>query len=260
MPKLLRPLLAEPPADGPAPATTYRQLLADCPALEVSLLGDPAAEPGSDWVSAAELPFRVAELIEAEAGRIEARHGARPRPHVAASRLLHHYLWSVCLLHSGPWYLGGVVPQGVQPWLEARTGRFALALPESAPTGDGSELREVLAARLGPVLAAFQPYVKRGPRALWGMAADDLASGLWYLGRMRDEEERAVALAEALLPGDTPPFPGAADFRRLPGTAGRSHLTRTRLGCCLYYAIAPAEACLTCPRTSDAERVRRLEL
>ena len=33
---------------------------------------------------------------------------------------------------------------------------------------------------------------------------------------------------------------------------------RPRLGCCLHYTIRPAEACLTCPRTGDDERLRRL--
>ncbi|MBO1417226.1 (2Fe-2S)-binding protein [Streptomyces sp. FH025] len=129
------------------------------------------------------------------------------------------------------------------------------------------------------------------------MVTDDLASAVWYLGRMlgaRDtgpsgtgsndtgpnetgangngpdgaesdgagpdgaEEDAAVAAAEALLPGGTLPLPGAADFRRLRTPDGREHHTRTRLGCCLYYAVEPgAAACLTCPRTTDEERLRR---
>jgi hypothetical protein len=72
---------------------------------------------------------------------------------------------------------------------------------------------------------------------------------------MLGEEDRAVAVASAVLPGDTPPFPGAAGFRRLAS----GPWTRTRAGCCLYYAVQPPDACLTCPRTTDAERLRRLE-
>ncbi|MGH3323710.1 MAG: (2Fe-2S)-binding protein, partial [Streptomyces sp.] len=100
---------------------------------------------------------------------------------------------------------------------------------------------------------------RRGRRALWGMVADDLISGIWYLGRMLGQEERAVRAATELLPSGIPPFPGGAAFRRLEGRGGEQHPTRTRLGCCLYYTIRPAEACITCPRTCDAERLSRLE-
>jgi hypothetical protein len=62
-----------------------------------------------------------------------------------------------------------------------------------------------------------------------------------------------------VVPGPVPPFPGGADFRRLTGRDGQSYPTRTRLGCCLFYTIRPAEACGTCPRTCDAERLHRLE-
>ncbi|MER5636874.1 (2Fe-2S)-binding protein [Kitasatospora sp. NPDC002227] len=250
--------LLELPTPPRSLAGTYRRLLAACEALDVELL--PAGAPlRPGWCTVGQLPFAAEELVEAEAARIEAGYGKRPRTHVAASRFLHHYLWSATLLLSGPWYLAGQVPRPAEPRIEIATGRFALCPPQGEP-GDPAALRAAVAAQLGPVLAAFQSYVKRGPRALWGMAADDLASGLWYLGRVLGEEERGAELAGLVLPGDTPPFPGAADFRRLPGTEGRSHLTRTRLGCCLYYAVRPAEACLTCPRTEDGERVRRLEL
>ncbi|GAA5015955.1 hypothetical protein GCM10025734_65260 [Kitasatospora paranensis] len=131
--------------------------------------------------------------------------------------------------------------------------------PDGAPLGGPEDLRGAVAAHCGPVLAAFRPAVRRGPHAMWGMVGDDLVSALWYLGRTLGDEDRAVAAATAVLPGGTPPFPGAAAFRRLTGADGRSRPTRTRHGCCLYYAIRPDEACATCPRTCDAERLRRLE-
>jgi len=81
----------------------------------------------------------------------------------------------------------------------------------------------------------------------------------WYFGRQLGEEQQAVRAATALLPTAISPFPAAAGFRTLTGPTGGCHPTRTRAGCCLYYAIRPAEACCTCPRTSDAERLRRLE-
>ncbi|OKI28722.1 (2Fe-2S)-binding protein [Streptomyces sp. CB03911] len=261
---------------------TYRRLAARCPSLQAELTTahGPARTPGRDWVPMADPARHRDRLIADEATRILAGHDCTPREHVAASRLLHHYLWSVCLLVSGPWYLERRVPR-IRPedvWIDSVGGGLALrpggfaCLPDDPAAGlPGArvlagedllraELRAVVAEHVAPVLAAFQGPMKRGPRALWGMVTDDLVSGIWYLGRMLGEEEAAVAAATALLPGDTPPFPGAAAFRTLPGTDGRVHRTRTRLGCCLYYAVRPAESCLTCPRTGDAERVRRLEL
>ncbi|GAA2134983.1 (2Fe-2S)-binding protein [Kitasatospora kazusensis] len=251
------------PVAPPAATAVQRRLAAVCGALRVHLLaaGQSSSDPGPGWLPVSELPSRTAELVRGEAARIEAGNGVAPRVHVAASRLLHHYLWSGCLLFSGPWYLAGQVPV-IRPedlWIHTATGDLALR-PGGLVPGTAADLRDAVVEHLTPVLDAFGPHVKRGPRALWGMAADDLLSGIWYLGRMLGEEERAVRVATDLLPGGTPPFPGTAAFRRLTGTEGRTHLTRTRLGCCLYYAIRPAEACVTCPRTDDPERVRRLEL
>lgn len=249
-------------ADRPGGASaSVGRLVGICPALPVTLLDAPPAD-GGRWCSGDALALRAEALVAAEARRIAAAHGTVPRPHVAASRLLHHYLWALCLLTAGPWYLDGS-PARIAPsdfWIEEGTG--ALALSADVPAGDGTgpaALRAAVAAHAGPVLGAFRPYVRRGPHALWGMVADDLVSALWYLGRVLGEEDRAVAAATRLLPGGTPPFAAAASFRRLPGTAGRAHWTRTRQGCCLYYAISPGEACVTCPRTGDSERVRRLE-
>ncbi len=298
----------------------YRELLANCESLRVRLLGpnelpdEISAELPGAFVRADRLAEHLDGLVAGESARILAAHGHEPRPHVAASRLLHHYLWSLCLLVSGPWYLARRVPR-IRPediWIDAATGDLALrpaafaclpgdpaaALAETGPSGfrpasarpsgvrpasarppevrpasvrpSGvrvlagedelrAELRAAVADHITPVLALFQSPLKRGQRALWGMATDDLVSGVWYLGRMLGEEEAAVRAAAVLLPGDTLPFPGTAGFRRLAGTEGRSHLTRTRLGCCLYYAIRPADTCVTCPRTCDTERVHRLE-
>ncbi|RPE36450.1 (2Fe-2S)-binding protein [Kitasatospora cineracea] len=245
----------------PAPATgrlalTYRQLADACPALTFSLVdegpvgGTPAdgrertPAEGREWIPADRLASAVERLVDAEAARIRDRHGLAPRPHVAASRLLHHHLWTTSLLISGVWYLEGRVPllPAGHLWTDTATGDFALRPGDWAP-GDGAALRDAVAAHVGPVLAAFQPLVRRGPRALWGMATDDLLSGLWYLGRMLGEEDRAVATATALLPAGARPWTGPANFRR-----ERGGWTRTRQGCCLYYAVDPANPCATCPR------------
>lgn len=277
------------PVYPPAPAVSSSaltgsalgRLAALCPALEARV-----AEPGSrtpqGWADGAELAGRpefLDALLAAETLRVEHDHGRTPRPDVAASRALHGYLWSVGLLMSGPWCLERRVPrlrlQDVR--VSLTTGAFAVVPggfaclsgdPAAGLPGvrvlphEGAlraELRAGFAGHVGPLLAAIAPRVRRGPRALWGMAGDDLVSGVWYLGRMLGEEERGVRAASELLPGPVPPFPGGADFRRLTGREGRTYPTRTRAGCCLHYTIRPAEACATCPRTGDAERLRRIE-
>ncbi len=278
------------PLTPASPGDTYRYLVPLCAPLNVNIteaniprMGDVdrttgdagaahggAAGPGTipgRGVSAADLAGcreAAAVLVEGESDRIAAVHGDRPRPDVAASRLLHHYLWSVGLLFTGPWYLGRRVPRIPLGAVRVAPRTGALTLEVTALTwapGDADALRGRVAEHVGPVLEAFAPLTRRGRRALWGMATDDLASGLWFLGRALGEEERGIREAAAVLPGATPPFPGAADFRTLRDARGRRHATRTRLGCCLHYAVTPATAdpCLTCPRMPDAERLRRLE-
>ncbi len=77
-----------------------------------------------------------------------------------------------------------------------------------------AELRAAVAEHAGPVLDGFRPLLRRGPHALWGMVTDEITEGLWYVGRLLGQEERAVAELAALLPGGTAPYAGAADFRR----------------------------------------------
>ncbi|MFS8201495.1 (2Fe-2S)-binding protein [Streptomyces sp. CWNU-52B] len=272
----------------------YRQLAQVCEALTVRV-ADPVdtADPVSPaysvarftrtGVSGAELAKDQEALeafLSAEDTRIRERYDHVPRRDVAASRALHDYAWSVGLLMSGVWYLTGRVPrvrpEGVR--IDLTSGAFEISpgtdlacLPHDPAAmlpgvltvpHEGAlraELRIAVADHMEPLLSAIAPYVRRGPRALWGLVADDLVSGIWYLGRVLGREQDAVRAATALLPTAVAPFPGGADFRHLTGTDGRRHPTRTRVGCCLYYTIRPAEACATCPRTCDAERLRRIE-
>ncbi|KJY44219.1 iron-sulfur protein [Streptomyces sp. NRRL S-444] len=282
------------PRAGGVLASGYRRLAAVCEALDVQVAGSGDTAAGT-WVTGAELaerPEALEAFIAAESTRIRERHGLAPRPDVAASRALHGYLWSVSLLMSGSWHLDRRVPRirpaeirlnlttGVH---EVTPGSGFACLPDdpavgAPPAGAAlphvraygmrvvgheealrAELRAAITDHVRPLLAAIGPYTRRGPRALWGMAGDDLVSGIWYLGRVLGQEERAVSAATRLLPTAIAPFPAGADFRRLAGREGRQYPTRTRSGCCLYYALDAARPCGTCPRTSDAERVRRLE-
>jgi FhuF 2Fe-2S C-terminal domain len=247
-------------------ADTYHRLVRLCGALRVTILdsGHPAGSLGGSgtWLSAAELadrPEAAACAVEGERRRILADHGRGAPPYVAASRLLHDHLWAAALLMSGPWYLTGQVA-GLPPdrlWIDPADGSLAL-LPEEPETGAPADraspdsLRAAVAEYAAPLLEAFRPLTRRGTRALWGMVADDLVSGVWYLGRALGEETRAMRVADTLVPD-------GAGFRTLRGVSGRTYPTRTRAGCCLYYAIRPDATCLTCPRLADGERLRRLE-
>ncbi|MGP3988344.1 iron-sulfur protein [Streptomyces sp. 3N207] len=281
----------------PRPATTsgpdvltalYERVIATCEALNARVAtADGTGLPrtlSQQQVTGAALshdPAALDRFVCAESARIQRRDAHTARRHVAASRALHGYAWSVALLMSGAWYLERRVPR-IRPGdvrvdletgaVEVTPGQTFSCLADDEATRDSpgaralvdeealrAELRSAVADHLRPLLGAIEPEVRRGPRALWGMVEDDLVSGLWYLGRMLGQEEDAARAATELLPGPVPPFPGGAGFRRLTDSSGRSHLTRTRLGCCLYYTIGTAQPCLTCPRTSDAERLRRLE-
>ncbi|MEV0321495.1 (2Fe-2S)-binding protein [Streptomyces sp. NPDC050658] len=262
-------------------AATYRRLAERCASLDVTV-AKPGVTERQGLLSGAELArdeSALAAFVAAEADRIRAAHDHTPRPDVAASRALHDYLWSVSLLMSGPWHLERRVPR-VEPAdvrVDLATGAFEVTpgpfacLPDDPAAGHPGirvlpdeeslrvELRAAVVAHMRPLLTAIGPRLRRGPRALWGMAGDDLISGIWYLGRMLGEEDAALRAVDALLPGPVEPFPGGAAFRHLTTRDGARHPTRTRLGCCLYYAIPATEACGTCPRVCDAERLRRLE-
>ncbi|MEU1557274.1 (2Fe-2S)-binding protein [Streptomyces scabiei] len=274
-------------------AAAYRRLDAICDALSVRVArpGRPDDRPapssdrrtpqaGAPTVGLMDGQDSVEAFVEAEAARIRDRHDHRAPRHVAASRALHDYAWSAALLMSGVWYLEQRVPRVAPADLrvdlatgafEIRPGSGLVCLPDDpAAALPGAravarqealraELRAAVADHMAPVLEAFGPFVRRGSRALWGLVSDDLVSGLWYLGRVRGDETAGVRAASAVLPTAQAPFPGGADFRLLRTGDGREHPTRTRLGCCLHYTIRPAEACSTCPRTCDAERIRRLE-
>ncbi|TGB14752.1 iron-sulfur protein [Streptomyces sp. MZ04] len=282
-PAVLSPAVLSPAVLSPATliAATYRRLAARCETLAVTVAKrDSTARQG--WLTGAELaehPEALAAFVAAEADRIRAGHAHTPRPDVAASRALHDYLWSVSLLMSGAWYLERRVPR-VRPEdvrVDLATGAFevvpgsfacfpddpAAGLPGVRVLPDEeslrTELRAAVVAHMRPLLDAIGPQLRRGPRALWGMAGDDLISGIWYVGRMLGQEEESLRAVDALLPGPVAPFPGGAAFRHLTTRDGMRHPTRTRLGCCLYYTIPAAEACGTCPRVCDSERLRRVE-
>ncbi|MFH9606961.1 (2Fe-2S)-binding protein [Streptomyces sp. NPDC017448] len=268
-------------ATSPA-AAAYARLSEVFPGLRVDVLdGDAAAPSGAGWVGAAELAAggeAVDSFLAWDDAQVVRDYGQRARPDVVASFGLHRYAWPACLLVTVPWFLqrrvprvpvGAVAFQRALGRLTVRTGEFAClpddpaaALPGARTVPDEAALRaevlDSLAEHLGPVLEGFGPRMRRGKRALWGMATDEIVEGLWYIAHLLGEERRAMAELELLLPGTTKPYAGGAGFRELTGPDGQPLPTRDRASCCLFYTLRPDDTCVTCPRTCDAERVRKL--
>lgn len=280
-----------PPAryTGTPVTAAYARLTEVLPFLAVTELGPADPLPtGPGWVAAADLAAggpALDDFLAWDAEQVRRTYGQEARPDVVASFGLHRYAWSACLLVTLPWFLLRRVPRvpldavavhcnddGSRTRVAVRGGAFA-CLPDDPAAGlPGArvvpgeealraEVRSAVAGHLEPVLDAFGPRMRRGPRALWGTATDEIVEGLWYLGNLLGEEERAMAEAALLLPGTgaaTAPYAGGASFRTLTGPEGQPLATRDRASCCMYYTLRPEDTCVTCPRTCDTERVARL--
>ncbi|MGW2042743.1 (2Fe-2S)-binding protein [Streptomyces virginiae] len=275
------------PAVAPAPpgsavADAYARLADVYGGLRV--VERAAHEPsprGAGWVGADELAAGGPALdafLAWDNAQVLRDYGTQARPDVVASFGLHRYAWPACLLITLPWFLDRRVPRlPVSEVAFHRTlGRMsvhvesfaclpddpAAVLPGARVVPDEEALREevraAVAQHLGPVLEGFGPRMRRGRRALWGMATDEVVESLWYVGHLLGEERRTMAELEALLPGSTAPYTGGAGFRTLSGPDGRELPTRDRASCCFFYTIRPEDTCVTCPRTCDADRVTRL--
>ncbi|MFI9628320.1 (2Fe-2S)-binding protein [Streptomyces sp. NPDC052042] len=271
-----------PGAPASAVSDAYTRLAEVFPGLRANVLPDGQETPrGTGWVRADELAEggdALDAFLDWDHAQMVRDYDRRPRPDVVAGFGLHRYAWPACLLVTVPWFLHRRVPripvesvsfQRELGRMSVRVTEFAClpddpaaVLPGARPVPDEAALRDaVLAAvaeHMGPVLDGFQPRMRRGRRALWGMATDEVVEGLWYIAHLLGEERRAMAELEALLPGSAKPYVGTAGFRELAGPNGESLPTRDRVSCCLFYTLRPDDTCVTCPRTCDADRVRKL--
>jgi hypothetical protein len=259
-------------------AAAYARLAEVFPGLQVT---EEAPRHGGGWVPATDLAAGGPGLdafLAWDNAQVLRDYGQQARPDVIASFGLHRYAWPACLLITIPWFLLRRVPRvpvgqvSFQRTLGRMTARVrdfaclpgdpAATLPNARVVPDEEalrkEVREAVAEHLGPVLDGFRPRMRRGPRALWGMATDEVVEGLWYVGHLLGEERRAVAELERLLPGSTAPYVGSSAFRELTGPGGETLPTRDRASCCLFYTLRPEDTCVTCPRTCDADRIARL--
>lgn len=268
---------------GPSPvADAYARLTEVFPGLRFQeLQAHEEAPQGSGWVAAARLAEGGADLdafLAWDNAQILRDYKEQARPDVIASFGLHRYAWPACLLITVPWFLMRRVPRFpvANVTFQRSLGRMAVRVEDFACLPDDpaaglpgarvvadeealrAEVRAAVAEHLGPVLDGFRTRMRRGPRALWGMATDEIVEGLWYVAHLFGAENRAMAELEQLLPGTTKPYVGAAAFRELKGPNGESLPTRDRASCCLFYTLRPEDTCVTCPRTCDAQRVEKL--
>lgn len=270
-------------APGPASpvADAYARLSEVFPALGVTeLAADEAAPRGPGWAAAARLAEGGPDLdafLAWDEAQVVRDYGTRGRPDVVAGFGLHRYAWPACLLITVPWFLTRRVPRLTvddvtfrreQGRMAVRVTTFACLPDDPAATLPGArvvpdeealraEVRAAVAEHLEPLLDGFGPRMRRRGRALWGMATDEVTEGLWYVAQLLGEEGRALRELELLLPGSTGPYAGSAGFRELTGADGEPLPTRDRVSCCLFYTLRPADTCLTCPRTCDADRITK---
>ncbi|MHB9758052.1 (2Fe-2S)-binding protein [Streptomyces sp. BYX5S] len=271
-----------PTAPTSAVSAAYARLTEVFPGLRVIEVPAGEALPeGAGWVRTEQLAEGGAALdafLAWDNAQVLKDYGTQARPDVIASFGLHRYAWPACLLITIPWFLHRRVPRfpASEVAFQRTLGRLAVhatgfaCLPDDpaarqpgarvVPDEEAlrAEVRAAVAEHLQPVLTGFGPRMRRGPRALWGMATDEIVEGLWYVGHLLGEERRAMTDLEALLPGSTKPYVGKAAFRELTGPAGESLPTRDRASCCMFYTLRPEDTCVTCPRTCDADRVARL--
>ncbi len=272
----LLPSLTSPVEDA------YARLSEVFSGLRVRELKDGEQSPaGGGWVGASDLAHGGPALdafLAWDNAQVLRDYGQQARPDVIASFGLHRYAWPACLLITVPWFLHRRVPrvppehvafQRVLGHMTVRVTEFAClpgdpaaALPGARVVPDEDALRDevraAVAEHLGPVLDGFGPRMRRGKRALWGMATDEVVESLWYIAGLFGEEQRAMTELDLLLPGTTKPYVGTPGFRVLTGPAGEELPTRDRASCCLFYTLRPEDTCGTCPRTCDADRITRL--
>ncbi|MCM2386972.1 (2Fe-2S)-binding protein [Streptomyces albipurpureus] len=272
----LVPSLASPFED------TYARLGEVYPTLRIRELKPGEQTPsGGGWVSAHELAGGGAALdafLAWDSAQVLRDYGEEARPDVIASFGLHRYAWPACLLFTVPWFLRRRVPrvpienvclQRTLGQMTVRVTEFACLpgdpaarLPGARVVSDEealrAELRAAVAEHIEPLLEGFGPRMRRGKRALWGMATDEVVEGLWYIGNRLGEEQRAMDELALLLPGTSKPYVGSPGFRLLTGPAGEQLPTRDRASCCLFYTLRPDDTCVTCPRTCDTARIARL--
>jgi len=266
-----------PPATDPPLAETLRRLRERIPFLDIRL-GRPG---GPDWLSPAELTDPASPHLERLLAAIAAARGTDRRD-VPASFFVHGYSWLLAAAGVGAYLLDRRLPSLDQPSVLVRfspegqpaalallADRF-LALPDdpaAAQTGattvpDTAALRDALRAalaeHLAPLIAAVRPKAALGPRAMWLLAADNLAWTVVHHAGPEPDGAWSHAEVAALTQAVDSPFRGRTRVVEVE-RGGRRGRFVARGSCCLNDKLPGQTRCATCPLLSDRERQTRLE-
>jgi hypothetical protein len=135
--------------------------------------------------------------------------------------------------------------------------------PDAVPVPDeaalGAILRRQVIAHATRFLAVYSPQVRFGPRTQWAAVTDALDRGLLLAGRSFGSPQAGAADARLVLAHGEKPLTSASTIHQVTDEHGRPHWTRRRGSCCFLYALPGIERpCTSCPRLSDAERIRIL--
>ncbi len=232
------------------------------PATAVHLPVQAGRPDGEGWVAAARLLEPGSPALQHRVRAFGRQVGAG-RPAVAASLLLEAYAGLVASVAFG--YLVGA---GRTPDLAAANvslrfppGQVPDAVAVHDPVLHGGDRLDrldqlasaLLGGHLGVLVARLgELRLGRGPRALWGLVANGCGAAIAQAAeRDGQSPQQARELAEAFfgLPGS--PLPGPPRLLEVP-LAGGTRLVRKRLSCCLSYALAGCDYCVTCPVFTDA--------
>ncbi|MEO7193324.1 MAG: (2Fe-2S)-binding protein [Pseudonocardiaceae bacterium] len=131
----------------------------------------------------------------------------------------------------------------------------AMPVPNEATLG--AVLRRQVIAHATRFLAVYHPQVRFGRRTQWAAVTDALDRSLLLAGRSFGSPRSGADDARLVLADGEDPLTSASTICQITDEHGHTHWTRRRGSCCFLYAVPGIERpCTTCPRVSDAERVR----
>ncbi|MGH3870529.1 MAG: (2Fe-2S)-binding protein [Pseudonocardiaceae bacterium] len=133
------------------------------------------------------------------------------------------------------------------------------AIPVADETALAALLRREIVTHAAPFLKVYGPLVRFGRRTLWAAVTDMLDVTLLVAGRTFGSAQAGAADARLVLAQREEPLTSASTTCEVTDERGRTHWIRRRGWCCFTYALPEVEhPCASCPRVSDAERVRIL--
>ncbi|HKR51460.1 MAG TPA: iron-sulfur protein [Pseudonocardiaceae bacterium] len=135
--------------------------------------------------------------------------------------------------------------------------------PDATPVADevalAAVLRSQVVAHAALFLKVYGPLVRFGRRTLWAAVTDTLDVSLLVAGRSFGSTQAGAADARLVLAEREEPLTSASTVCEVTDERGRAHWIRRRGWCCFTYALPGVEhPCASCPRVSDAERIRIL--